>query len=153
MKKSPVFYFKIGCLITGFALITLSFFSEFASTCRFEDDFDDIVPISLNGSKTTLWYLFFLGSIVVFCTGYFLNNLSIKIFVYTFSGMFTLLISFIVSIQGAGWGQPCGISVENGYYLALLGSLLILTATISSMHRKKKLTKNISDHFSLLDQE
>lgn len=67
------------------------------------------------------------------------------------SGILMVFISFIIWISQAGWGGTCGVSVESGYYLTLFGSLLVLTATIISMHGSKR--KDQSAPNNLLDQD
>nr|WP_294860718.1 hypothetical protein [uncultured Fluviicola sp.] len=149
MKKSSVFYIRTSLVVLGFTLIAFGFFTEFQSTCGFVDGYEDIMPISISGSESPLWYFFSFGSVLIFSIGYFFNHLANKILVYCFASILTLFITFVTWISQAGWGKPCGHSSEYGYHLTLLGSLLVLTVTIISMNRKKKLLINDSDH--LLD--
>ncbi|AEA44656.1 hypothetical protein [Fluviicola taffensis] len=151
MNKSSIFYFKTAFILIGFTLLSLGFFTEFQSTCRYVDDFEDIVPISIPGSKSTLWYFFSLGSVAIFLIGFFFGNLANKILVYCVTGILSPFIGFMTLISQAGWGNPCGYYPEHGYYLTLLGSLLVLVATIISMHRKKKIVATPTNE--LLDQE
>jgi hypothetical protein len=151
MKKTPIFFLKTVLAIIGFVLIAFGFFNEFQSTCGFVKGFGDIVPISISGSNSGLWHYFLIGSVLVFALGYFFNYPVNKILVYFFTGIFTLLIAFLVWISKAGFGGPCGYSVEEGYYLTLFGSLSVLSATIISMHRKKKIATKPA--IELLDQE
>lgn len=133
MKKTPVFYFKTASAILGFILIAFSFFAEFQSTCGFVERYSDIVPISVPGSKSKIWYLFSLGSITIFSVGYFVNEILNLILVLVFSIILVVLIPFFTWISEAGLGGPCGHSIEYGYYITLTGSLLVFTATIISI--------------------
>lgn len=140
MKKTPALYLKTTLVIFGFLLVTFGFFIEFKSICGY-------APIP--GSESQLWYIFSLGSISIFTISYFFNNLFGKILVYSFAG---ILISYmIIATWGSkvGWGKPCDSS-ENGYYLTILGSLLILIAAIISIISKKKASGNKSSE--LIDQ-
>ncbi|WP_300359615.1 hypothetical protein [Fluviicola sp.] len=141
MKKTSALYLKTTLVIFGFLLVTFGFFIEFKSICGY-------APIP--GSESQLWYIFSLSSISIFSLSYFFNNLLGKILVYSFA---VILISYmIIATWGSkvGWGKPCDSS-ENGYYLTILGSLLILVAAIiAPIISKKKASRNTSSE--LIDQ-
>ena len=150
MKKTAVFYLKLVAVITGFLLVASGAFTEFQSTCGFVNDQSDIVSVSIPASESPLWCFFLFGCVAIFSIGFFFNHLANKILVYCITGILTPFIAFITMISQAGWGNPCGRSPGYGYYLTLLGSLLVLTATIISMHRSKREDRNSG--MELLDQ-
>lgn len=151
MRKPVVFYFKLILVIVGFLLIGFGFFADIESNC-----FSPFSPqqnptiIFTPGSKSVLWFLFLIASTLIFLSGFFFRHLAGKILVYLFSVIFIPFIAFMTEIYLAEWGDSCGNSLESGYYITLFGSLMVLTATIISMHRKKRITGRSESE--LLDQ-
>lgn len=144
------FYFKTTLVILGFGLIALGFFADIESNCFNPFSQQNPTIIFTPGSKSVLWLLFLIASRLIFLSGFFSRLIAGKILVYLFSGIFIPFIAFMTEIYLAEWGDSCGISLESGYYITLFGSLMVLTATIISMHRKKRITGQSESE--LLDQ-
>lgn len=137
MKRTPIFYIKTAFLITGFLNIVISFFIEFQTTCDYVAGIDSPSKISVSGFHSPMWYLFLIGSTIIFSVGYFSEHKANRIAIYIFSILFSIYTAFVTWLSSGAWGKPCGLSSGTGYYLTLFGSLFVLTATIISMNKKK----------------
>jgi hypothetical protein len=153
MKRSFVFYLKTTLLLMGAALILLAAFSPVESQYQYlnqSGEFEDAVKVVTTGFNHILWYVLVFGTAVVFSVGYFFNRLVNKVLVYVFTPLFALIFLFFTAITTITWGAtPFIPRLQYGYLLMVYGSVLVLTATIISVHRGTP--KTISNDKDLLD--
>lgn len=154
MKRSFVFYLKTTLLLVGALLILIAGFSPLESQYQFMNqsgEFEDAVQVITTGINHILWYILVFGTAVVFSVGYFSNRLANKVLVYVFTPLFALVFLFFTAITTITWGAtPFVPQLEYGYLLMVYGSVLVLTATIISVHRGTP--KTISSDKDLLDE-
>ncbi len=103
------------------------------------------------GTDSMLWHFLVIPTIALFLIGFFSNHLAVKILFYVFLvpiAFFTFSVTAIANM-GSFWGSPFIERLERGYFMALIGQMLIITATIISLHKPKKLKAN-TDQTDLL---
>lgn len=96
------------------------------------------------GTDSMLWHFLVIPTIALFLIGFFSNHLAVKILFYVFLvpiAFFTFSVTIIANM-GSFWGSPFIERLERGYFMALIGQMLIITATIISLHKPKKLKAN-----------
>ncbi len=135
--------------IIGGSLILGSAFLPFESNDDFIGISEEIKTTYTYGLTNPLWYLILMCTTVIFSIGYFTQGLAFRILVYIFSFLCSIFIYFVTLLTGVGWGAtPFIPQKEIGFALSVFGYILIIIATIISMHTKKK---KPSDAFDLLD--
>ncbi len=154
MKRSFVFYLKTALLLIGAILILIAAFSPVESQYQYMNqsgEFEDAVEVVTTGINHFLWYILVFGTAVVFSVGYFSNRLMNKVLVYVFTPLFALVFLFFTAVATITWGAtPFVPRLQYGYLLMIYGSILVLTATIISVHKGK--SKTISNDKDLLDE-
>lgn len=133
MKRTPVFYSKTILVIIGFILLAVSSQMVFASL--FIDDWDS------NGTNHTIrlisynyyhWQIIAVSSILIFGVGYFFNQKANKIITWILA-----ILSFLIVLFFTGFPLHLnGLVFESGYYLSVLGGLLIVLGTLISVMKK-----------------
>ena len=96
------------------------------------------------GFSNPLWYIILLFTSIIFATGYFFNKIINRVLVFVFIPLFvigilffTIVFTFTIAIDP---GDPI-LMIGKGYYVTILGYLLVITATVISVLRKRDLTK------------
>ena len=157
MKRTPIFYLKTILVIIGFIILFLSGMLVF-STVRIQtlNDLSGMVDEQIfktSGFRSPLWFAIVAGTVIIFGIGYFFNHIVNRVLVFVFIPMFaialfflSLLFTFNISID-----FPVTISeLNDGYTMAIIGSAIVLTATVISVLRKRKIHKT-NDNDLLLD--
>ena len=152
MKKSFAFYLKTAFLLIGTILIISAGFSPVQSQLVFNGpEFSDTVDVVQNGIHHLLWYVLLFLTGIIFSIGYFYNKTVNRVLLYVFIPVFAVVFLFFSVLSIMTWGAtPFVPHLEYGYELMCYGSILVITATLISVHRKTKSKATISNS-DLLD--
>ena len=150
--KPEVRIVKHSIAIIGGLLLFVSAFLQFESTDHFIGNSEEIRSIYTYGLTDPFWYVILICSVVIFSIGYFTQGLAFRILVYIFSVLGSIFIYFVALLTGVGWGAtPFIPQKEIGFDFSIIGYILIIIATIISMHTKKK--NSAVDASDLLDHD
>ncbi|WP_343747507.1 hypothetical protein [Fluviicola sp.] len=138
--------------ILGGLLLSISAFLHFESSTDFANDSQDkFIETYTIGLSEPLWYLIVVSAAVIFSIGYFTRGIVFRILVYKFTVLLSIFIFFITLLTGVTWGAtPFIPQKEIGFEIAIAGYIVIITATIISMHKNQKMAPEAPS--DLLDQ-
>jgi predicted membrane protein len=141
-------------VIAGYLLILFSAFSNFSSQAEFIDYSENTREISTVGLNHPAWYLFLICTSILFGIGYFTGHIVAKIAFYILLPIFTATSFFFAVLLTVTWGAtPFSPQYEFGFAMEIVGCLLVLIATIVSMHRHKKKQPQKIQETSLIDRD
>lgn len=153
MKRSFTFYLKTVLLLIGVILIIIAGFKPVTSQLQFKEpeNYETLVDTFELGHQNFLWYLQIIFITILFSIGYFFNGLVNRILIYSLTPIFAVIFLFLSAMSMNTWGAtPFVPHFEYGYELMCYGSILVITATLISVHRKTKSKATISNS-DLLD--
>ncbi len=135
MKPLTVKIIKQGLLISGIALFLVASITK-TFTIQFTGLFGaDAFRKELVGYLCPTWYLCVSVSTILFFLGYFKNTLPFKILFYIFLPVFLFLVGLAIRADINMYSEYNNNEFHIGYYLTLIGTLVIFLATIISLHR------------------
>jgi TRAP-type mannitol/chloroaromatic compound transport system permease large subunit len=150
MKTDNSRVVKFVILTIGIFLIGASAFSPILSRKNY---LEFKLKEYIIGTDSMLWHFLVIPTIALFLIGFFSNHLAVKILFYVFLvpiAFFTFSVTAIANM-GSFWGSPLIERLERGYFMALIGQALVVTATIISLHQPKKIkTKEIENGKSVV---
>lgn len=142
---------KYYLLIIGALFLAISAFSVYSSQGQFGNSEEDFITINQLGIEHPAWYAFSIFTAILFFIGFFTGHIGAKIAFYILLPVFTFAGSAFAILLTITWGAtPFVPQYEFGLFMQIIGCLLIVTATIISMHAYKKKRKEIGQS-DLLD--
>lgn len=126
---------KILLFIIGLLFIVLSSALIISTTCEI-DELNNIVPINIIGYQSDFFYL----TLIIYLFFVFVKK-NLSSIIITFFGGF-LLLYFYIEISHAGWGEPCGHSINNNFYYLLSGLISQALAKLVSYFEVLKINEN-----------
>lgn len=126
-------------LALGVILIVISAFLAYSSQLEFvNNQEEEVIERFEMGIQHPSWYVFTFFTAILFSVGFFSNGLGNKITFYTLLPVLGFLSAGFALIQTVTWGAtPFVPHYEFGINLQIVGCLLVIAATIVSLHEKK----------------
>ena len=136
---------KILLFIIGLLLIVLSSALLISTTCEI-DELNNIVPKNIIGYQSDFFYL----TLIIYLFFVFVKK-NLSSIIITFFGGFMLLY-FYIEISHAGWGEPCGHSINNNFYYLLSGLISQALAKLVSYFEDLKFKENEPKYKNKINQ-
>jgi hypothetical protein len=127
---------QISLFVIGGILIIVSGFMYFSTSVVPVESEIQFKSIQLNGFNSALWYVYFLGAILLTFIAHYVNSIGMKQFYYLcllIGGLFTGYVSLISSFT---WGGPVPPSLNNGAVVGFIGFLIFIITQIVFIPRK-----------------